>query len=188
MSVNHVNDPYYAKYLKYKTKYLELQEIMGGAPPKNGYAIDFLFITPEKKIGVYKAADGMYKLPGWAIQNIDKVVKAKKNTQMTGEEILGLTINPEMNESIGAIIPEGGKICMTAPKNNKLYDTDNNGKERAPILISVSVSNEIPNIKIKHLGDEGFTLEWKSKIQINELNTKKQIYQNHYNKMIQSCA
>ena len=158
MSVNHVNDPYYAKYQKYKTKYLELQEIMGGAPPQDGYAVDFLFITPEKKIGIYKAADDMYKLPGWAIQNIDKIVKAKKNTKMTSGEILGLTTNSEMNESIGTIIPDGGKICMTAPKNNKLYDTDNNGKERAPILISVSVSNEIPDIKIKHFKDNGFPL------------------------------
>lgn len=74
MSVNQaVLDPYYAKYLKYKTKYLELQEIMGGAFEKG---VDFLITVGDGKEYYVNNDDANdVRLPGWKLcNNSNKVI------------------------------------------------------------------------------------------------------------------
>jgi hypothetical protein len=74
MSVNQaVLDPYYAKYLKYKTKYLELQEIIGGAFEKG---IDFLITVGDGKEYYVNNDDANdVRLPGWKLcSNSNKVI------------------------------------------------------------------------------------------------------------------
>ena len=150
----------------------------------NKYAVDFLLKIPTGEISIYKDPKGLYRLPGWAIQNPETIQRMFITWKyITDSDIFGLFSYNEFKDSIGSIIPvKGCNVC--SDQSGK--DVDDKGIVRIPILISVPLKTK-PILTIKHYKQSDGTIEWIHPREIIKLNDKKQIYLNYFQKMIKSC-
>ena len=118
ISMNNDDAYWYAKYMKYKGKYMEAKELMGGAPGDTG--VDFLITIAGDNTKFFAQQDGStYKLPGWILNkqtspaalkrlnapNIDinakksyliNLLKQQKNYKKGGQD--------ELEQSIGELV------------------------------------------------------------------------------------
>ena len=128
---------YYDKYLKYKKKYLELQELLGGSNKKNQ--------TPEDKIKIARETykNDISKLEN-EIRNINvslRAVRVTENQKKSGRErisILEQAIAQIKAEAKGNLIPElkaeaKGNLIPELKADVKL-ENNNSSSPRSPIF------------------------------------------------------